>query len=72
MCTEQLSFLTGDLASQRAFLLGALIEDALRLLRSLPARPEPADRLLEEQALTLIYEASIELRALPQEGPVPF
>lgn len=70
--TDQLSLLSGDLASQRSFVLGALIEDALRILRTLPARPAPAEQHLEAGALALLRDAAAELRTLPGEEPVPF
>ena len=72
MTTDQLSILSGDLASQRSFVLGSLINDALSVLRRLPARPDAAGQALETQALELLRAAADELRTLPSEDGVPF
>lgn len=72
MTTSQLSLLAGDEAAQRSFILGSLINDALSVLRDLPARPTAADSALEAHALYVIGAAAAELRLLPGDEGVPF
>lgn len=72
MTTDQLSLLSGDLASQRSFVLGALINDALAVIRRLPARTTPADEAIEAHALRVLAQAADELRRLPVDQAVPF
>lgn len=72
MTTDQLSLIEGDAASQYRFVLCALIEDALRILRDCDVAAGAGGRHVYDQALNVLRDAATELRLLPGEEPVPF
>lgn len=72
MTTKQLTFLANDLASQRRFILQAIIDDALTIVSHVAYVAPPTIDTDLEHALRVIREASAELKLLGEEDAIPF
>lgn len=65
--------LQGDVLAQHRFILGAILDDALHVIRSTSHQPTPDQAVLLEHSFRVVRQVADELRLVgPEETAVPF